>query len=142
MLGYNGSSMKESVIQPMYRVLPNGRTRLSQWFLELSRERTYHLMILPGIILVVLFSYLPMYGILISFKNFSITRGILGSAWARNAGFEHFIDFFRAPEVGLVLRNTVLLGLFSVLIVQIQPMLLPSSSGRGKALTNCARKRS
>ncbi len=111
------------MIRTVHGARANSRDRLSRWLHEFSRERSYHLMILPGLILVILFAYFPMYGILIGFKNFNITRGILESPWARNAGFEHFIDFFRAPEVGLVLRNTMALGLFSVLIVQVQPML-------------------
>ena len=93
------------------------------WLNDFWRERPYHLMILPGVILVVLFSYLPMYGIVIAFKNFSITKGILGSPWARNGGFEHFVDFFNAPDVGLVLRNTLILAAFSLIIVQVQPMI-------------------
>ena len=105
------------------RVELSKSTRWQIWKREFGKQRSYHLMIIPGIILVVLFSYFPMYGIIIAFKNFNVAKGIMGSAWARQNGFEHFIDFFRSPDVWLVLRNTLLLALFSLLVVQVQPML-------------------
>ena len=63
-------------------------------------QLTLQLMVLPALIVVILFSYLPMYGVIIAFKNYDIFKGIMESPWARNNGLEHFIDFFSAPQAG------------------------------------------
>lgn len=57
---------------------------------SLVRSRTLLLMLLPAIALVVLFQYIPMYGILLAFKQFNFRLGIAGSPWV---GFQNF-DFF------------------------------------------------
>ncbi|MFC6549187.1 ABC transporter permease [Cohnella cellulosilytica] len=71
----------------------------------------YALIALP-LAYIVIFKYGPMYGAQIAFKDFSVTRGILGSGWV---GFEHFERFFRSYEFGRILRNTVGLSLYSLL---------------------------
>ena len=70
-----------------------------------------YLMILPAIIVVILFSYLPMYGIVMAFKNFDATLGIFGSPWAANNGLEHFIKIFQDPDLVGAIKNTVVFGL-------------------------------
>lgn len=79
------------------------------------------LMVLPGLIIVVLFNYLPMYGILMAFKNYSPRRGIWGSSWA---GFKHFEGFFTNPLSGRLLRNTLLMGVYSLLWSFPAPIIL------------------
>lgn len=83
-----------------------------------------HLMILPSLLTVILFSYLPMYGILIAFKNYSIVSGVMNSPWARNYGMEHFIDFFTSPSFYTILWNTVSIALLKLLILSVPPMAL------------------
>ena len=80
-------------------------------------------MLFPAAITVILFAYLPMYGLLISFKNYNVFKGVFGSPWARNGGFEHFVDFFSNPQVWQVLRNTLALAFFSLVVVQPLPMV-------------------
>ena len=80
-------------------------------------------MILPAVITVFVFSYMPMYGLIIAFKNFNVFKGVLGSPWARHNGFEHFIDFFNSASVWNVLRNTLALAFLSLVFVQIPPMI-------------------
>lgn len=70
-----------------------------------------YLMILPAIVLTIIFSYLPMYGIVMAFKNFHPVTGILGSPWAANYGFEHFIAIFKDPELAKAVSNTIVYGL-------------------------------
>ncbi len=70
-----------------------------------------YLMILPAIVIVVLFAYMPMYGIIMAFKNFDARLGIMGSPWAGNYGFEHFINIFEDPNLFKAVKNTVVFGL-------------------------------
>jgi putative aldouronate transport system permease protein len=51
-------------------------------------------------------------------------RGFLGSDWASNHGFEHFIDFFKSPDSGLVIRNTVAIALLKLAILSFPPVIL------------------
>ena len=62
----------------------------------------------PGIIQLLIFCYIPMFGIIIAFKNFNPNKGIFGSAWN---GIENFKFFFTSPDAFRVIRNTVLYAL-------------------------------
>jgi len=66
---------------------------------------------LPGIIVTVIFSYIPMYGVQIAFKNFRTSRGIWRSEWI---GFDHFARFVRYTGFWRMLRNTVSITLYNL----------------------------
>ena len=72
------------------------------------------LLALPGFIYYVVFKYGPMYGITIAFKDYGIFTGILNSPWAEPAT-KHFITFFSSGDFWILLRNTLLLGLYTKL---------------------------
>lgn len=78
----------------------------------LSRDRYLLLLIAPVIVYYLVFHYLPMYGALIAFQDFSPGRGFGGSEWV---GLKWFIEFFRSPFFGKLLKNTVILSLDTVL---------------------------
>ena len=69
-------------------------------------------MILPVVIFYLLFMYKPMYGVIIAFMDYAPAKGIWGSKWV---GFKHFERFFTGPYFGRLLRNTLLLSLYSIL---------------------------
>ena len=91
---------------------------------RLYNERPIHLMILPSVIVVILMSYLPMYGILIAFKRFDVYYGVWNSPWAKNNGFEHFVDFFNSPDALLVIRNTIVIALLKLVVLSLPPVIL------------------
>lgn len=68
---------------------------------------------LPGILLLLIFNYLPMGGLLIAFKNYTYSKGILGSDWA---GLENFKFFFTSQDAWRVTRNTVGYGVLFILL--------------------------
>jgi len=70
-------------------------------------------MIAPAILYFILFSYVPMPGIILAFKKYSFSQGILGSPWV---GFENFKFFFTSGDAFRVTRNTVLYN-FSFMVV-------------------------
>lgn len=69
---------------------------------------------LPGIIIVVLFGYLPIFGNVLAFKSYNVQKGILGSDWA-NPWYNNFKFFFTSDAMGRVVRNT--LGLNALFII-------------------------
>ncbi len=77
-----------------------------------NRNKYYFLMVLPAVISVFIFCYIPMYGVLIAFQDYKIGHSILGNEWV---GLKHFAEYFNSLYFGRTLRNTFLLGLYSVL---------------------------
>ncbi|WP_413378797.1 ABC transporter permease [Alkalihalobacillus sp. 1P02AB] len=75
----------------------------------------------PAVLLVLLFNYIPMYGVTIAFKDFSPTRGIAGSPWV---GFEHFVSFLQSPNFHQIFMNTIKLSAFELLIGFPVPIIL------------------
>ena len=79
-----------------------------------------YLFLLPAVLYFVIFHYWPMYGALIAFKDFIPVKGILGSPWV---GFAHFQRFFQSYFFSLLIRNTLLLSLFSIVFVFPAPVI-------------------
>ncbi len=71
----------------------------------------YAMLLIP-VVLTFIYKYIPMYGIQIAFRDFKANRGYWGSEWV---GLEWFQRFFSAPNCGRMIRNTVLLSLYSLL---------------------------
>jgi len=101
------------------------KTRIFKSNLELF------IMTIPGIVLLVLFSYLPMYGLILAFKNYKFSDGIWGSQWT---GLKNFEFFFTSGVLGRLLRNTVGLNLifliFNTVITLVLALLLYEVSNR------------
>lgn len=93
---------------------PRESNHLKKILLYMWKEKLLYLMVLPGISLLFIFSYVPMYGIIIAFKDYNLSKGILGSDWV---GLKYFISFFKYPECWEIIRNTVILGLSSLVFV-------------------------
>lgn len=79
---------------------------------HLKTDRYLYLLAAPAVVIVVLFNYLPMIGVVMAFQDYSPVRGFFRSPWV---GLEHFIDFFSAPSAVRVIRNSVLLSLYQLL---------------------------
>lgn len=76
-----------------------------------ARWQLYVCLLIP-LVYIILFAYVPMTGLVIAFKNYDFSKGILGSEWV---GFKNFVDFFHSYKFGLVLRNTLTISLYSLL---------------------------
>ena len=73
---------------------------------ELLFQYDLYLMVLPALILVAIFSYAPMYGLSIAFKDYSIMDGIMKSPWT---GLDHFKELFASLDFKRVFTNTLLI---------------------------------
>ena len=83
------------------------RTRLNQ-----SKWQLYLFMLIPTV-LVLLFNYYPMLGIQLAFKKFDFNLGIWGSPWI---GFDNFEKFFNSYMFTRVLKNTLVLSFYAILV--------------------------
>jgi putative aldouronate transport system permease protein len=88
---------------------------------KLWRHRYLYFMVLPGFLTILIFAYFPMYGILIAFKDYSAAKGVMGSEWV---GLKYFETFFNDPMAFRVLKNTLLLGIYTLFWSFPAPIIL------------------
>lgn len=112
--------MKKSVAVESSAYLPKKKS----WFSEFKMSYGLLLMLIPGFIALTMFAYKPMYGILIAFKEYKFKLGILGSPWADNHGFAHFIRMFTGGDFIKVLKNTVSISFIRLLLGEPCTVLL------------------
>lgn len=91
---------------------------------DVAKNFDAYLLVIPVLLFYFLFHYKPMYGAIIAFKNFSPTLGIMGSPWANNFGFEHFISFFKSVYFMRVVKNTLVVSLSSLIFGFPAPIIL------------------
>ena len=88
---------------------------------QIWKYRSYYFFLLPAVIYVAIFSYSPMYGLQIAFKNYRGSLGIMGSPWI---GFGHFIDFYHSYYFWRLFRNTLLISVYSLVVCFPIPIIL------------------
>ena len=94
--------------------------RRERWS-RVRRMRLLYLSLLPALLLLLVFNYVPIYGIVIAFKNFQASRGILGSPWNN---FENFEVLFGSFQFQRVMRNTVIISVQRIVFGFPAPILL------------------
>ncbi|MBE7679787.1 ABC transporter permease [Paenibacillus sp. P13VS] len=97
------------------------RNRRTKWLSALRRDRSLYLLALPGILFFLIFKYIPMWGIVIAFQDYSPFRGILGSEWV---GLQHFTTLFANPDFALLFRNTLAISLLNLILFFPFPILI------------------
>jgi len=93
----------------------------SKFWQKIWKNRTLWMMLIPGIVLVVIFSYIPMAGMVLAFKDHSYRLGILKSPWI---GFENFKFFFVSGDAFRVTRNTFLYNLVFIIINTVLELMI------------------
>ena len=89
--------------------------------MDLSRHWPLYLMVLPAVVVIAVFSYAPMYGVVIAFKNFKPAYGISGSSWV---GLRNFERFFSSYQFKNTLLNTLSISIYSMLACFPAPVIL------------------
>lgn len=87
----------------------------------IARDYQIYLLALPAIAYLFIFNYIPMYGVTIAFKNFSPVKGIWGSEWV---GFDHFIRFFQSFQFWPLMKNTIGLSFYQLIVSLPFPIIL------------------
>jgi len=77
-----------------------------------KKHLTLTVMFIPVVLYYILFHYVPMYGAIIAFKNYSFVKGIIGSEWI---GFENFQRMFKSPSFIEVFRNTLVISVYRLI---------------------------
>lgn len=88
---------------------------------NLTQYKEYYLMLIPGLLFFLVFCYGPMYGLIIAFQNYYPLKGIGGSDFV---GLEHFKALFSNPFFLSVLRNTLIISLYKLVICFPAPIIL------------------
>jgi ABC-type polysaccharide transport system, permease component len=88
---------------------------------KIRRHWELYLLILPPVLYLIIFKYVPMFGVQIAFKDFNVVQGIWGSPWA---GLKHFEAFFQSPNFRLIIRNTIVISFYSLVAGFPVPILL------------------
>jgi putative aldouronate transport system permease protein len=96
-------------------------TRTSRKLRYMKENYQLYLFILPALVLVIIFKYVPMYGALIAFKDFNPLQGIMGSPWI---GVKNFEKFMSTPDFMNLLGNTLKLSAFGLLFGFPVPVIL------------------
>ena len=84
------------------------------------RDLPLWILAVPGLTALIVFSYFPIYGLIIAFQDYSPGLGFLGSPWV---GFKHFARLFRDPYFFRTFRNTVILGVYTLVFTFPAPLL-------------------
>lgn len=100
---------------------PPIRVRMRTGFKRLLNHWPLYILILPPIIYIAIFNYVPMYGVLLAFKQYLPLEGIIGSPWV---GFSHFEQFFSSPSSWRIIKNTILISIYSLVAGFPLPILL------------------
>ena len=101
---------------------PKGRRSPFKRFLYYMRENyQLYTLLLPALVFIIIFAYVPMYGAQIAFRDYKITDGIWGSEWV---GLKHFIRFVTGINFWQLLWNTVGLSLYTLFAGAPFPILL------------------
>ncbi|NOU98136.1 ABC transporter permease subunit [Paenibacillus sp. LMG 31456] len=88
---------------------------------RILRNKSLYLLGLPGIVFFLIFKYVPMWGILISFQDYSPFQGMLNSPWV---GLKHFERLFSHPDFLILLRNTMAINVLNLIFFFPLPIIL------------------
>ncbi|NMM51006.1 sugar ABC transporter permease [Paenibacillus aquistagni] len=102
----------------------NAMNRQQFWktlWLDVRKDYSLYLLLIPGMLIVLLFKYTPMYGIVIAFKDFNIFDGYAASPWV---GLKHFEKLFTSPDFLLVFRNTLIISVYKLVFLFPLPIII------------------
>ncbi|OBZ11058.1 protein lplB [Bacillus sp. FJAT-26390] len=88
---------------------------------RLIKQWDIQMMVVPAILFIIVFNYIPMYGTLMAFQDYNIFKGFWNSPWV---GFKHFQMFFHSPDYWTVMRNTIVISVLKLVAGFPAPILL------------------
>lgn len=104
----------------MPKILPR-TTYFKKLLVNIKEKYELYIFVLPALIELLIFYYVPIYGLQIAFKNFEPTKGIVGSNWV---GLSHFNRFVNSYQFWILLRNTFLLAIETIVFTFPLPIIL------------------
>lgn len=114
--------MKHGVIAGPASAAPRTRAGRGKYvWKRLRRDKWLYILLTPGLLYFLVFKYVPMWGILLAFKDYQPFVGFWKSEWV---GFEHFRVFFQNPDFFMLLKNTLVLSLYNLVFFFPAPIIL------------------
>ena len=112
--------MKKAASLPRAAIRPNALRGQSLWQ-EVIRARSWYLFVLPMVVFLILFRYVPLYFLQIAFRDFRVTRALTDCTFA---GFKYFQEVFQSPGFWDAFRNTIIINFYKLLICFPAPIIL------------------
>jgi len=104
------------------KTTPAAATSKVSFWKQLYRQRQLVFLALPAIILIFIFKYIPIYGILIGFKDYSAAKGVWGSEWL-DPLWKNFVTFFKNVNSSKIIWNTFKVGAMTLLFTFPTPII-------------------
>lgn len=112
------------MIKSGYMIKPDMKTsRAKLVFKRIKSNLGLYLLLMPAVVLLILFTYKPMYGVIIAFKEYQPVKGILGSPWA-DPWYKYFTKFFNSYQFNNTIKNTLVINIYSLIISFPFPIIL------------------
>lgn len=90
------------------------------WTKDMKRNWSVYLMFVPTLVMTIVLNYIPMFGIIMSFENYQVTKGFFGSKWV---GMQNFKDLFTGGDFPIAIRNTIFIMLLKCTVGFVAPII-------------------
>ncbi|MGE7924871.1 ABC transporter permease [Viridibacillus arvi] len=130
-VGYVDEIEKREIKKPLKNRPKVKKSARIEWKKSFKKNWELYLLLTPVILYFVVFHYFPLYGLQIAFKDFIATKGITGSPWV---GFKHFERFFDSYYFWRLIKNTIGIGVFTLLVSFPVPIILALMLNEVKSL--------
>ncbi|MGE7835428.1 ABC transporter permease [Viridibacillus arvi] len=130
-VGYVDEIEKSEIKKPLKNRPKVKKSARIEWKKSFKKNWELYLLLTPVILYFVVFHYFPLYGLQIAFKDFIATKGITGSPWV---GFKHFERFFDSYYFWRLIKNTIGIGVFTLLVSFPVPIILALMLNEVKSL--------
>jgi len=92
-------------------------------FKRIKENWGLYVLLMPAVIILICFTYKPMYGVIIAFKDYQPVKGITGSSWA-NPWYKYFTKFFNSYQFSTTIKNTLVINFYSMIVSFPFPIIL------------------
>lgn len=99
----------------------SGKSKIKKLGRTIWKNRFFYIIIAPAVVLLFIFAYKPMYGIILAFKDYNFRLGIWGSPWV---GFANFKEIFEVDQFWISFRNTFIINILKLVVGFPAPILL------------------
>ncbi|WP_163538532.1 sugar ABC transporter permease [Gracilibacillus sp. YIM 98692] len=113
--------METTTLTPREEARQLKKMKKAETWRRIKRNKMIYLMILPGLLYFLIYKYLPMYGLIISFQDYKPYKGIAGSEWV---GLEHFHRLVTSSEFWMIFKNTLVLFGLQIFIFFPIPIII------------------
>jgi putative aldouronate transport system permease protein len=117
----HNTNMPEQTNVSVYASVQKQPGRGKRLWRSIVKDKYLYLLALPGLLYFLIFKYVPMWGIIISFQDYSPFMGVKGSTWV---GFEHFGRLFSNSDFWIILRNTLAISFLNLALFFPLPIIL------------------